>query len=136
MQEHAAECGNSSGAVEGKNDSTDKWIVNRSTTVVSGAQKKKQNLHTSGSPEGVVVERCSTKRSQEQPEGGERSGNMSTAAGASAETEPRAANGNTTEDTETDSAMEHVDTDLNTDMETNLMERMFQDDMKWTLEPC
>ena len=59
---------------------------------------------------------------------------MSIAAGASAETEPRAANGNTTEDTVMDSAMEHVDTDLNTDMETNLMERMFQDDMKWTLD--
>ena len=44
---------------------------------------------------------------------------FSTAAGASAETEPRAPNGNTTEDTEMDSAMEHVD---NKDVETNLME--------------
>ena len=100
--------------------------------------QKKQKLHTSGSPEGVDVERSSTKRSQEQPEEGEkRSRKMSIAAGASAETEPRAANGNTTEDTVMDSAMEHVDTDLNTDMETNLMERMFQDDMKWTvLKTC
>ena len=38
-----------------------------------------------------------------------------------------------TEDTDMDSAMEHVDTDLNMDMETNLMERMFQDDVKWSL---
>ena len=93
--------------------------------------QKKQKLHTSGSPEGVDVERSSTKRSQEQPEEGEKkSRKMSTAAGASVETEPRAAIDNTIEDTEMDPAVEHVD---NKELETKLMERMLQDDMKWTL---
>ena len=57
---------------------------------------------------------------------------MSAAAGAN-ETEPRAVNGNTTDDTERDSAMQPVDTNLNINMETNLTERMFQDDMEWTV---
>ena len=118
------------------NNGQDRLSVKMNTTAASWRQdhaQKKQKLDT-GWSQADAVESRSMKRPLEHPEQGEkRARQMNDGACADAEVAPMRVNSNTTEDTEMEIASAHRDTGLHTDNEMNLMERMFQDDMKWTL---